>query len=241
MSPQELSIDLQQGLRSTFSVNIGSSSKRARTSSSLLSLASPSNGSHGQEAAVSLEETRGYHVVTAVLTDDLLPVGARKAGTEGDEHIRQVSVDGIRPQYVIFSRKSESMCCYLHAGFPISQIPSEQRQPQRPHEDPSYTIQSALSLLQPIPDQRSLLDMYLVHSNAAFPILPPPNRILYSDYSSTTVEYPYPPLLLPKIYTAALNHAPGGMYRPSVRNVRGLCRQGLGNNPGKHETHRIHR
>ncbi|KAE9390633.1 P-loop containing nucleoside triphosphate hydrolase protein [Gymnopus androsaceus JB14] len=198
MSPQELSIDLQQGLRSTFSVNIGSSSKRAP----------------GRRPQSHWKKQEGIHVVTAVLTDDLLPVGARKAGTEGDEHIRQVSVDGIRPQYVIFSRKSE-----------------KQRQPQRPHEDPSYTIQSALSLLQPIPDQRSLLDMYLVHSNAAFPILPPPNRILYSDYSSSTAEYPYPPLLLPKIYTAALNHAPGGMYRPSVRNVRGLCRQGLGNNP----------
>lgn len=179
---------------------------------------------------MSLEETRGYHVVTAVLTDDLLPVGARKAGTQGDEHIRQVSVDGNKPQYVIFSRKSASAFVIYLRLVTLSQPPLEQPQLQQVHEDPFYTMQPALSLLQPIPDQRSLLSLYLAYSNTAFPILPPPNRVFYSDRAT---ECPYPPALLPKIYIAALNHAPRGMYRPSVKNVRGLCQQVLAHDNGK--------
>ncbi|KAK0496121.1 hypothetical protein EDD18DRAFT_1353765 [Armillaria luteobubalina] len=198
LSPQELTID---------TIN-PAPSKRSRTSSTnhVNVDPGPSTQQINDSDAVALEETRGYHIITAVLTDDLLPVGARKAGGERIEQTRQISLDGRNPQYAIFSRRSD-------------------KQRARPPDSYLDNVKSALSLLHPPPSQTALLDLYLSASNAAFPILPPPKHILASAQSSSSPyspDYPYPLPILAKIYTAALNHAPRGMYRPSVKTVRVL-------------------
>ncbi|KAK0220012.1 hypothetical protein IW262DRAFT_1272670 [Armillaria fumosa] len=200
LSPQELTID---------TVNPAPSKRSRTTAASHVSVdPGPSTQQINDSDAVALEETRGYHIITAVLTDDLLPVGARKAGADlalGERigQTRQISLDGRNPQYAIFSRKSDT----------------------RPPDSYLDNVKSALSLLHPPPSQTALLDLYLSASNAAFPILPPPKHILASAQSSSSPyspDYPYPLLILAKIYTAALNHAPRGMYRPSVKTVRVL-------------------
>ncbi|KAK7463624.1 hypothetical protein VKT23_006966 [Stygiomarasmius scandens] len=198
--PVKRSLSPQQDLTiDTASIN---AFKRSRTNGVTVTTPTHQERSDG----LSLEETRGYHVVTAVLTDDLLPVGARKAGSQGDEHIRQISLDATKPQYVIFSKTS-------HKQRPLSQ-------------DPLIGIKSALSLLQPSPHHRALLELYTTISNAAFPILPPPNHVFANTQAprpssfAYTADSPYPLPLIPKILTAALNHAPRGVYRQSVRSVR---------------------
>jgi len=210
--------------------------KRSRTNGVTVTTPTHQERSDG----LSLEETRGYHVVTAVLTDDLLPVGARKAGcklktlgryaiylcesyiAQGDEHIRQISLDATKPQYVIFSKTSHSVS--YHPSFPTKYPYTTERRPLS--QDPLIGIKSALSLLQPSPHHRALLELYTTISNAAFPILPPPNHVFANTQTprpssfAYTADSPYPLPLIPKILTAALNHAPRGVYRQSVRSVR---------------------
>ncbi|THV04900.1 hypothetical protein K435DRAFT_835156 [Dendrothele bispora CBS 962.96] len=197
LSPQqELTIDIA-------SIN---AFKRSRTNGTVVAAPTLQELVLTRSDGVSLEETRGYHLVTAVLTDDLLPVGARKAGSQGDEHIRQISLDATKPQYVIFSKTTQK--------------------PRPPSQDPLLGIKSALSLLQPPPRHRALLELYTSISNTAFPILPPPNHVFANSQtprppsSVYTADSPYPLPLIPKILTAALNHAPRGMYRQSVKSVR---------------------
>ncbi|KAF5374746.1 hypothetical protein D9758_000238 [Tetrapyrgos nigripes] len=211
--PQERKRPVKRSLSPQQDLTIDTSSinayKRSRGNS--IPVTTPTIQELTRSDGVALEETRGYHVVTAVLTDDLLPVGARKAGSQGDEHIRQISMDVSKPQYVIFSKISDK---------------------PRTRTDPLLGIKSALSLLQPPPHSRALVNVYITTSNAAFPILPPPSHVFSSTQSPRSSSFVYTPdssyplPLIPKILISALNHAPRGMYRQSVRNVRKVAQTG---------------
>ncbi len=122
---------------------------------------------------------------------------------QGDEHIRQISLDSSKPQYVIFSHKIESENARTRPSSSSILAP----------------IHTVLSLVNPPPPPPAvLLETFLQKSNAAFPILPP---------SPGTVGYPAP--LLAKVYISALNHLPGGVYRPFVKRVRETLPTSSGN------------
>ncbi|KAF9005834.1 hypothetical protein BDZ89DRAFT_1079915 [Hymenopellis radicata] len=109
LSPNRASSSRQQSYGDAYHEEItidSTSSKKARFDSE--GSESPGAYSEGKDSGVSLEETLGYHMITSVLTDDLLPVGARRAGSQGDEHTRQISLDSTKPQYVIFSYRIEN-------------------------------------------------------------------------------------------------------------------------------------
>ncbi|KAJ7655051.1 hypothetical protein DFH06DRAFT_488965 [Mycena polygramma] len=54
------------------------------------------------------------HVLTTLLTDDLLPIGTKQAGPDDSPltetaHIRQISCDRSKPQYIIFTKKRNEL------------------------------------------------------------------------------------------------------------------------------------
>ncbi|KAJ7042475.1 hypothetical protein C8F04DRAFT_1076032 [Mycena alexandri] len=86
------------------------------------------------------------HFLTTLLTDDLLPIGTRQAGPDDTPlsettHIRQISSDRSKPQYIIFTKKRN---VFLK------------------HACPSW-------IRRPLKIQ--LLDIYLGLSNPAFPLV----------------------------------------------------------------------
>ncbi|KAF8868792.1 hypothetical protein CPB85DRAFT_1262811, partial [Mucidula mucida] len=204
LSPNRASSSRQQSYGDAYHEEItidSSACKRVRLDSE--GSESPGGYREGKDAKVSLEETLGYHMITSVLTDDLLPVGARRAGSQGDEHIRQISLDSSKPQYVIFSHKIESENARTRPSSSSILAP----------------IHTVLSLVNPPPPPPAvLLETFLQKSNAAFPILPP---------TPGTAGYPAP--LLAKVYISALNHLPGGVYRPFVKRVRETLPTSSGN------------
>ncbi|KAJ7431794.1 hypothetical protein B0H11DRAFT_2128456 [Mycena galericulata] len=144
---------------------------------------------------LSISKSLDPHVITTLLTDDLLPIGTRQAGPEDaplseTAHIRQISCDRSKPQYLIFTKKRNG-----------SNTDSGKQQ--------LTVFKTCMSLLDPPPSEDSLLDIYLGLSNPAFPLvfLPPDERPLGS-------------LLHSKLCLAALTHC--RHYRSSITSIRSI-------------------
>ncbi|KAF7339845.1 Zn(2)-C6 fungal-type domain-containing protein [Mycena venus] len=146
---------------------------------------------------LSISRSLDPHFITTLLTDDLLPIGTKQAGPDDSPlsetpHIRQISGDRSKPQYIIFTKKRSG-----------------------PSTNPGRTqlavLKTCLSLLDPLPSQDSLLDIYLNFSNPAFPLvfLPPDERLLDS-------------VLHTKLCLTALSHCRD--YRPSIVPIRTIVR-----------------
>ncbi|KAJ7130116.1 hypothetical protein C8R43DRAFT_1240008 [Mycena crocata] len=158
---------------------------------------------------LSISRSLDPHVITTLLTDDLLPIGTRQAGPEDaplseTAYIRQISCDRSKPQYIIFTkRRTESN---MNAG--TKQL---------------VALKSCLTLLDPPPSEDSLIDIYLGLSNSAFPLVffPPDER-------------PLDPLLLSKLCFTALNHCrPYRTSMASIRNIMRLSTEDVGRDPSR--------
>ncbi|KAJ7706424.1 hypothetical protein B0H17DRAFT_628842 [Mycena rosella] len=144
---------------------------------------------------LSISRALDPHVITTLLTDDLLPIGTRQAGPEDTPlsdtagYIRQISCDRSKPQYIIFTKRRTE-----------SNVSSGQKQ--------LAVLKTCLSLLNPPPSEDSLIDIYLGLSNPAFPLvfLPPDERPLDSLHS--------------KLCLTALNHY--RHYRSSIMSIRSI-------------------
>ncbi|KAJ7630712.1 hypothetical protein FB45DRAFT_1151589 [Roridomyces roridus] len=130
---------------------------------------------------LSISRSLDPHAITTLLTDDLLPIGTRQQGPEDaplseTPHIRQISSDRSKPQYLIFTkRRNESNLEYGKMQLGL--------------------LKTCMALLEPPPSEDSLIDIYLGFSNPAFPLVfIPPD------------EYQLDPLLLSKLYLTALTH-----------------------------------
>ncbi|KAJ6574875.1 hypothetical protein B0H19DRAFT_1126113 [Mycena capillaripes] len=139
----------------------------------------------GESEPMSLDLSIGpsldLHAITTLLTDDLLPIGTKQAGPDDNPlsetpHIRQISCDRSKPQYIIFTKKRTGS-----SG--------------NPGKKQLAVLKSSLSLLDPPPSEDSLLGIYLGVFNPAFPLvyLPPDERPLDS-------------LLHSKLLITALSH-----------------------------------
>ncbi|KAJ7139897.1 hypothetical protein C8R44DRAFT_765699 [Mycena epipterygia] len=137
------------------------------------------------------------HVITTLLTDDLLPIGTRQAGPEDTPlsetaYIRQISRDRSKPQYIIFTKRRNG---------PNMDSGSKQL----------AVLKTCMSLLDPPPSEDSLIDIYLGLANPAFPLvfLPPDER-------------PVDSLLHSKLCLTAFNHC--RHYRSSRTSIRSIIR-----------------
>ncbi|KAJ7783536.1 hypothetical protein DFH07DRAFT_190405 [Mycena maculata] len=144
---------------------------------------------------LSISRSLDPHVITTLLTDDLLPIGTRQAGPDDTPlsetpHIRQISSDRSKPQYIIFTKRRSGP--NVNAGKKQLTI-----------------LKICMSLLDPPPSEDSLIDIYLGLSNPAFPIvfLPPDERPLDS-------------LLHSRLCLTALNHC--RHYRSSIASIRSI-------------------
>ncbi|KAJ7932633.1 hypothetical protein B0H13DRAFT_1956283 [Mycena leptocephala] len=148
---------------------------------------------------LSISKSLDPHVITTLLTDDLLPIGTKQAGPDDSPlsetaYIRQISCDRSKPQYIIFTKKRNG--------------PSENSGKKQ-----LAVLKTCLTLLDPPPSEDSLIDIYLRVSNPAFPLvfLPPDER-------------PVDSLLHSKLCLTALSHF--RCYRPSIASVRSIIRAG---------------
>jgi len=130
---------------------------------------------------LSISNSLDPHFITTLLTDDLLPIGTKQAGPDDSPlsetpHIRQISGDRSKPQYIIFTKK--------RSGPSVN-----------PGRKQLAVLKTCLSFLEPPPSEDSLLDIYLAVCNPAFPLvfLPPDERLLDS-------------VLLTKLCLTALSH-----------------------------------
>ncbi|KAJ7492847.1 hypothetical protein FB451DRAFT_1219777 [Mycena latifolia] len=145
---------------------------------------------------LSISNSLDPHVITTLLTDDLLPIGTRQAGPEdtplslSEAYIRQISCDRSKPQYIIFTKRRTGP--NLNSG-----------------KKQLAVFKTCMSLLNPPPSEDSLVDIYLGLSNPAFPLvfLPPDERPLDS-------------LLHSKLCLTALNHC--RRYRSSIASIRSI-------------------
>ncbi|KAJ7786073.1 hypothetical protein B0H16DRAFT_1489069 [Mycena metata] len=161
---------------------------------------------------LSISPSLDPHFLTTLLTDDLLPIGARQAGPDDPPlsetaHIRQISSDRSKPQYIIFTKKPNGPA-----------VNSGRKQ--------LGVLKTCLSLLDPPPSEDSLLDIYLGLSNPAFPLVH-----LSPD------ERPHDDVLYSKLCLAALNHS--RRYRPSIASIRSIVRaseQDTGHEPSRLST-----
>ncbi|CAK5279980.1 unnamed protein product [Mycena citricolor] len=136
------------------------------------------------------------HVITTLLTDDLLPIGTRQAGPEDTPlsetaHIRQISCDRSKPQYIIFAKNRTG----------INSSPGKKQ---------LATLKSCLSLLDPPPSEEALADIYLGLSNPAFPLvfIPPDD------------QQPIDSFLYSRMCLTALNHC--RQYRAARASIESL-------------------
>lgn len=146
---------------------------------------------------MSITDALEPYAITALLTDDLLPIGStgyRQASSDDtaqEGHIRQISKDRAHPQYVIFSKRLEN---------PPLQTPPP--------------IANMLALLHPPPTVPALVTLYLTASNVAFP--------LFTHPSTGDPSRPYFAILDPvvgaKAAFTALSHSP--LYRSSAKAAR---------------------
>ncbi|KAL1696073.1 hypothetical protein GGG16DRAFT_44445 [Schizophyllum commune] len=141
------------------------------------------------------------HVITALLTDDLLPIGAKQAGPDHTQlpetsYIRQISTVGSKPQYIIFTQK-----------------PKKTQDTNQLAREALLRLDSSLQLLRPPPNERLLQELFFAHFNSAFPLLVP-HHINPNDH----------PCLLVKLYLTALNHT--RQYRHAAKAVRRLVHNG---------------
>lgn len=142
---------------------------------------------------LSTTDTLEPHVLTVLLTDDLLPIGNRQTGS-GSElpdtgYIRQISSDRSKPRYAIFTNKTQK------------------RMNARPEQEQFALVKATLSLLTPPPSEEFLVDLFIRTHNSAFPVIIPP-----PDFHHLKLP------LLRKMYLTALSHC--REYRPSARAAR---------------------
>ncbi|KAJ6509303.1 hypothetical protein C8R47DRAFT_965646, partial [Mycena vitilis] len=156
------------------------------------------------------------HVLTTLLTgmscahwecphltyfvDDLLPIGTKQAGPDDiplteTAHIRQISCDRSKPQYIIFTKKRNELN--------VNPLGTKQL----------AILKDCLSLLDPRPSEGSLVDIYLGVFNPAFPLvyLPPDDRPLDS-------------LLHSKLWLTALSHCRCYRSPGSIASIRSILR-----------------
>ncbi|TRM69249.1 hypothetical protein BD626DRAFT_544051 [Schizophyllum amplum] len=141
------------------------------------------------------------HVITALLTDDLLPIGSKQAGPDHTQlpdtsYIRQISTVSSKPQYIIFTQK-----------------PKKTQDTTQLEREALLRLDASLQLLRPPPNERLLQELFFTHFNSAFPLLLP-------QYINPTDH----PSLLLKLYLAALVHT--RQYRHSAKAVRRLVHNG---------------
>ncbi|KAH8824377.1 hypothetical protein DL96DRAFT_1712657 [Flagelloscypha sp. PMI_526] len=107
---------------------------------------------------LSTDESLEPHVITSLVTDDLLPIGSKRTGPESYQlssstpYIRQVSYDPAKPQYVVFNRRAEK------------------KSPTAAEEQLQF-VHTCLSLLQPPPNTSHLTTLFFENFNIAFPIV----------------------------------------------------------------------
>ncbi|KAI5124356.1 hypothetical protein M0805_008963 [Coniferiporia weirii] len=116
------------------------------------------------------------HVLTAILTDDLLPISTG-ANHPGASHARQISTNSQRPVYVVFAPRPDV------------------RTSHDPGVQVLYRVRSLLKALPCRAKEEELLQIYFTHVHPAFPILP-----LLKHMGE------FPPYLLSAIYATAFNH-----------------------------------
>ncbi|KAJ7357133.1 hypothetical protein DFH08DRAFT_851120 [Mycena albidolilacea] len=147
---------------------------------------------------LSISRSLDPHVLTTLLTDDLLPIGTKQLGPLDDNplsetpYMRQISGDRSKPQYIIFTKKRNG-----------PSVNSGKKQ--------LAVLKTCLSLLDPPPTEDSLLDIYFAVFDPAFPLvfLPPDERLLNS-------------LVHTKLCLTALSYR--RRYRSSIASIRSIIR-----------------
>ncbi|KAJ6627157.1 hypothetical protein B0H10DRAFT_422538 [Mycena sp. CBHHK59/15] len=175
---------------------------------------------------LSISRSLDPHVITALLTDDLLPIGTRQAGPDDTPlsetaYIRQISCDRSKPQYIIFSKKRHGL--YFEQLNTKTYKLNSTGLNTNVGKKQLTVLEACLTLLEPPPSEDSLMDIYLGLSNPAFPLvyLPPDER-------------PLDPFLHAKLCLAALNHC--RHYRssiPSIRSIISANAEGTGQEPSR--------
>ncbi|KIY43296.1 hypothetical protein FISHEDRAFT_62807 [Fistulina hepatica ATCC 64428] len=165
------------------------------------------NPSHNSQFKISLDlstpDVLEPHVITALLTDDLLPVGTKHAGPEATgqlpdtNYIRQISCVSSKPQYIIFTHKTDKTSTYYANA-----------------QDELARLRAALRLLQPgqAPSETALIDLFFTQVNPAFPIL-----------LSREHQHPREREMSPHLIMTALSHI--RQYRAAVGPIRRLVMQ----------------
>ncbi|THH04722.1 hypothetical protein EW145_g5306 [Phellinidium pouzarii] len=128
--------------------------------------------------SLDLESSEAFepHVLTAILTDDLLPISTG-ANHPGAPHARQISTNSQKPVYVVFAPRPDV------------------RTSHDPGVQVLYRVRSLLKALPCRTKEEELLQIYFNRVHPAFPILP-----LMKNMGE------FPPYLLSAIYATAFNH-----------------------------------